>query len=95
MLVNENGEHVSYTDNRVQEIHPMTFELNEIVNLGSHRHIVGWYRKVEDITGQPSTDYKNFTASNLDLPRSRIVLDRFTLAREQHIHAGFSFALAR
>ena len=95
LLVNKDGEPISYTDDRVQQIHPMTFKLDKIVNLGSYRHIVGWYREVEYLTGQPSADHNNFKASNLDSPRSRVVLDRFTLSGGQHINAGFSFALAR
>jgi hypothetical protein len=95
LFVDNDGEHISYTDGRVQGIQPMMFELNEMVKLGSYRHIVGWYKKVENLTGQRSADYNSFKASILDPPSSRIVLDRFTLSGGQHINAGISFALAR
>lgn len=95
LLVNEDGEHICYTDERLQEIPALELELKGDMDFGRFRHIVGWYPNVENLTGQPSADYNSFKTLNLDPPRSRIVLDRFTLSGGQHINAGFSFALAR
>lgn len=95
LLVNEDGEHICYTDERLQVIPALELELKGDMDFGRFRHIVGWYPNVENLTGQKSADYTNFKASNLGLPSSEIVLDRFTLSGGQHITAGVSFALGK
>jgi hypothetical protein len=92
LWVNDNGEHICYTDKRVQEI---DFELEDGVDLGSFRHIVGWCPKVQNLTGQRSADYTSFKDLTLDRPSSEVSIDRLTLSGGYYITASSSIAIGR
>lgn len=92
LWVNDNGEHICYTDERVREVN---FNLEDGVDLGSFRHIVGWCSKVKNLTGQRSADYTSFKDLNLDRPSSEVSFDRLTLSGGMHVTASSSVAIGR
>lgn len=89
LLTNLDGEHLSYTDERVLacgRTYPWGLRVED---LKTSRHILGWCTEVHNLTGSNGPNY-SIRPSRLQRPQSGFALDRVTISAGMYVTAAAS-----